>query len=469
MTIEEKYKIQYINEKRYYQVDIAEKLLILDETIPFLFKYKNIEIYESSWNKMALGIVTELDRLYPKNEEWFLGLSYWWSKTEVFSKVKRTNFTPYKNIFLNTNHNSTHSMMSIQCILMAFGVDLQECLFLIRRHPSSEPAEAREYFRNKTILAFRNSMIFRGFSNDGIDMAVKNVNAINKILDEIRSGYNDFFLFDDYYYFTNYKSKVMKRVKETFDSPKKVAIIEKTLNCLDEYYKNKRFYESIESINISPSLKDLIGDEIESLFNQLNDSVIVSSKLYAKMSFDYPDEMRSLGKLNNESDLYILARCYYSGRYFFEDHFISKENSSCLTNDQIIIHHIYSQDDININKLNSFISKMHLKKPNNYLSLMIECSDDFVQVDIDRMIRKDKMDISEEHIQKIRNELYYYIASFGPIISKTYVGYPSLPSLKFQWNKYLLVGIIRSYLKNEFSIRYEGNTYKAMEYIINLM
>ena len=43
-----KYKIRIINGKRYYEFDMTSGLTFLDETIPYYFKYKDIEIYSSA-------------------------------------------------------------------------------------------------------------------------------------------------------------------------------------------------------------------------------------------------------------------------------------------------------------------------------------------------------------------------------------------------------------------------------------
>ena len=40
------------------------------------------------------------------------------------------------------------------------------------------------------------------------------------------------------------------------------------------------------------------------------------------------------------------------------------------------------------------------------------------------------------------------------------------PSLKYDWNKYLLVGIIRTYLSDIFSIDNTENTYHTTDFII---
>ena len=49
MTLEEKYGIVYVDGKRYYKFDMAEKMPFLDDTVPYMFEYKNIKIIESTW------------------------------------------------------------------------------------------------------------------------------------------------------------------------------------------------------------------------------------------------------------------------------------------------------------------------------------------------------------------------------------------------------------------------------------
>lgn len=149
MTLEEKYKIHYINGQRHYEFDMATELPWLEDTIPYLFKYKDIEIYNSAWNRITVEILAAIDNLYPKSEEDLLKIHYYWTKTDVFSREKKTNFIQYKNLYVNTNHTASHAMMNIQGLLKAYGVPLDECQFIIRRHISAEPSEVREYYKNK--------------------------------------------------------------------------------------------------------------------------------------------------------------------------------------------------------------------------------------------------------------------------------------------------------------------------------
>lgn len=89
MTIEEKYKIIYDNNKRYYIFDMLMKILILDNTVPYLFRYNDIEIYESSWNKMTVRILKEIDERNPKSNEELLSIKYYWLNKMFFLQLRK--------------------------------------------------------------------------------------------------------------------------------------------------------------------------------------------------------------------------------------------------------------------------------------------------------------------------------------------------------------------------------------------
>ena len=469
-SLMDKYNLFFINGRRYYEFDMTTKLPVLENTIPYLFRYKDIEIYESSWNKMAVRIVEELDKMCPKSESYLLGLQYWWSKSEVFSSKPRRNFSAYKSLFLNTNHTSTHAMMSIQCLLEAFGIPASSCYFAIRKHPIAEPFSIRTYFINKTINGFKNCMIFRGFSQKRVDTAVNNFKVINQLLGMVSQGYDNFFLFDEYYNFLNYKIKVIQKAKDKFfSSEKNIEATIKTLNRLEEYYKNQEFYDSVTQHEIDENFKTELKEEIDYLFESLNTSVITIGKLYARMSIVHTDSLDALGVFNNTADLFRFVTAYFEKDYYYKKPFISKDKEIKLENDDIIVSYAYDQDEISVTKLNNYANKMHLKKLMNYLAFFIDISDDYVQVDQERVIRKEVFDLDEDKLDKIEKELIYHIKSFGNIDSETFAGYSSLPNIGRMWNKYLLLGVVRSYLNDTFGIDYSNGTYKTFTFTISLL
>ena len=242
-----KYNMHYINGKRYYEFDMTEPLPILEETVPYLFRYKDIEVRSMSWNKMTIAILTELDKISPKTEQELLAISYDWTKAVIFSKTPRTNYSPYKNLYLHTNHTSTHSMMNIQGLLKEYGIPLSECFFLIRRHFVSEPEEVKIAIRNNTISEFSRFLRDIKLGENQISTVISNFAIINKYLSKVSPGYNDFLLFDDYQYFANYKDKVLQYLSNTKHysmADAKYRVIAKCLNYLERFYRYRQFIKS---------------------------------------------------------------------------------------------------------------------------------------------------------------------------------------------------------------------------------
>lgn len=468
VTIEDKFGIQYFNKKRYYKYDLSPELMVLGDTIPYFFEYNGKRIYESAWNRLTVKILEMLDSINPLPNETLLALEYKWSKTVVFSETKRTNFLPFKDIFINTNHTATHAGMNIQLLLKTYGVDPADCIFYIRRHPVAEPAEAREYYRNQNIEAFRKCLELNGRSPKTIDVVIGNFNTINKFLAHGSTGFNDFFLFDDYYYFLNYKIKTLEYVKSHYQGTKYESATKTGLSLLDDFYKHRDFYLNISQINCNDEFKELIASEIDFLFSSLKSNIISVSKLYARMIMLYEEEMESLGTFNNVSDFYTLVEVLLHDKYFFNKPFISIDEDASLENDDIIMNYALTLSEFTSKILNEYIDKMHLKKLNNYVEFMENCSDYFVQIGVDKMIDKDKFQIDSYELERISKSIRYYINSFGIINTSTYSDYDSLPSMESEWNKYLLAGIVRTFLSSDFKVENTGGSFKTTDYIISL-
>ena len=182
----------------------------------------------------------------------------------------------------------------------------------------------------------------------------------------------------------------------------------------------------------------------------------------------YREEMSKLGNLNNPNEFFQVCELLLSRKYVFEKPFISRTKGILLSNDELMTSYAYTQEKITVSMLTKYADKMHFKRIDNILKCFIDVSEQYVQVSIDTLIDKDSLDISNDFIEKIRREIVYYINSFGPIETSKYVGYAVLPSIDLKWNKYLLVGIIRTYLNDELKIEYTDNTYNKTDFIIKI-
>ena len=284
----------------------------------------------------------------------------------------------------------------------------------------------------------------------------------------MKTAFDDFYLFDDFSYFMNYKSKFLEHIKDKYASNEKfVKACEVNLSYLESFYKNRYVLEKIDNINIE-TFKEKLVHESNLLFDSLGTMVISSHKLYGVMRLKHRDEMLKLGELNNPSVFFQVCELLLSRKYVFEKPFISKSKTLSLTNDELMMRYAYSQQKITVASLTKYADKMHFKKIDSILKFFVAISEQYVQVSIDTLIDKDLLNISDDLVEKIRKEIVYYINSFGPIETSKYVGYSVLPSIELKWNKYLLIGIVRTFLNDELKIEYTEKAYNKTDFIITL-
>jgi hypothetical protein len=218
---------------------------------------------------------------------------------------------------------------------------------------------------------------------------------------------------------------------------------------------------------VDSSLIEEIRSELSSLFNKMDSRIILSSKLYSRMSILHKTSLTKLGKYNNAEGIYIICSVFLKKEYFFSFPYISKEQIKSITNDQIIEAYARTFDFFSIGDVNQYIENMHLKKMDSYLDFIFMLSDEYIQVSQDVLVTKDKMNIDNSILNEIKKDLVFYINSFGPLDSETYQGYSSLPSIPdYEWNKFLLSGIANAYYKDELVVKPCTNNYKKYSFMI---
>jgi len=439
---------------------------ILDYTVPFYFEYENIKIYENSWNRLTEDILIAIDCLNPKTTEELLKFKYEWSKQDVFSKTQQVNFTFFKGIYLNTNHSATRAFMNIKYLLTKYNVDLSKCILIIRKHPAAENIEVKTYYRNNTIEEFTRFLQLNNKSQKTIDSIIRTIETLNKVLKMLSTSFNDFFLFEnEYYLFQKAQEQTLEKCKRIYyGREKNIEIAKYALNYLEIFYRKRDFYKKLSLIILPCNFKETIENEINYLFDKLNTEIITSAKLYSRMCILHSENMQMLGCLENEKDFYTLAELLLRKKYFFNNSFITRNKTEQSSNEKLIIEYATQLDIFSISDLNTYIEKMRLQKLDNYLNLMKKFSNDYVQIDEETMIKKDKFLISKKELNQIEKELLFYVNSFGKIKSKTFVGYSNLPNLSYKWNKYLLLGIVNTFFRGNFIIRYIGKSYKTIDF-----
>ncbi len=222
----------------------------------------------------------------------------------------------------------------------------------------------------------------------------------------------------------------------------------------------------LKNMSISESTINLIDENINYLFKSLNEKVIHTSKLYARLKIMHSEIFNELPLIKDSFSLFSLVSVIFKDKYKFRRPYISCDENLELSKSAILNNFIFTQQKINPDIIENYLSKMHLTQLYSYLNLLIDISDSFVQVNKNTAYKKELLEINDSQLEELKYELNYYINSFGPIDTRKYNDYINLPKLKIGWNKYLLVGIVRTYFSDYYSIKYTETTYDATDFII---
>lgn len=205
---------------------------------------------------------------------------------------------------------------------------------------------------------------------------------------------------------------------------------------------------------------------IDNVFNLLGTDVTSSRKIYARLSITNRNLLDRLKIAQDNFSTFSLIKYLFKGQYGFNRPIITKDVNSDINSYNVIVNYIQSLDTFNLKTIKNYVAKMNIRGLYSYLSFMEDMSDEYVQYNIETMIKKDKFDISINELVQIDNLLKLMIERFNKIDTTSFSGYMMLPKLKYHWNKYLLVGIIRSYFPNEYEIENTSNFYDQTDFII---
>lgn len=234
-------------------------------------------------------------------------------------------------------------------------------------------------------------------------------------------------------------------------------------NILNHSY-GRKFY-NVNKLKISEEFISTSEKEIEYLLRTLKTDVITSDKIYSRMRIMHKDLLKDLTIIDNHFALFSLYNYIFKDKYNFKRPYIYIGDID-VTHDLIINNYVDTLPWFNLNKINSYTDKMNMRGLYSYLEFMISKSDTYVQINIDTCIKKESFNIDNSILDKIKYELDYYLNSFGNISSEKLNILNYLPKLKYAWNKYLLIGIIRSYLFKDYEIEYTDTMYNKTEFII---
>lgn len=219
----------------------------------------------------------------------------------------------------------------------------------------------------------------------------------------------------------------------------------------------------LSKLNIDDNTKEELKKFIDNQFNLLNSNLISSKKIYARLLLTNKDLYKKLNLKNGHFQLFSMMKILYP-EFYYHRPFISTEDTTVNTNYSVIRNHIEKYEKFNIKTVQDYQRKMNITGIYNYLQFMEDMSDDYVQIDINTMLKKDKLDISSSELENIKKSIDLILNNFDNISTENFRGYSLLPKIKYGWNKYLLIGILRTFYSDDYEITNTGNKYSNTDF-----
>lgn len=215
--------------------------------------------------------------------------------------------------------------------------------------------------------------------------------------------------------------------------------------------------------NIDEFTKNEFKKFIDDLFTSLDTKILTSKKIYAKLQLTNKELFEKLNLTNGHFELFSIVQAIYNN-YYYSRPYIFLEENAYNTRSSIVQDYVRQYDSFNFKMIQDYQSKMNIGGLYSYLEFMENMSDEYVQVDIDEMVKIEKLNLDEITIHEIKKVIDLILDNFDVIETTKFNGYSLLPKISYVWNKYLLVGIIRSYLSEYYDIKNTENMYSNTDF-----
>lgn len=226
-------------------------------------------------------------------------------------------------------------------------------------------------------------------------------------------------------------------------------------------------YIYIDKLNITEETKKELKEYIDSLFVALDSKIVTSKKLYASLAIKNKELLKKLHITAKFGDyeLYFIIKYLFKNDYYYSRPIISLEENSTVSEYALLQEYVKRFDKFNFEDVKSYLRKMNFGPLYSYLNFIEDMSELFVQINRDSMIKKEKLNLTNEKLKGI-HDFVEMIVGKKELRLDNFDGYFMLPKIEKPWNKYLLVGIIRSYFDEEFEVENTTNQYFSTDFIV---
>jgi hypothetical protein len=146
--------------------------------------------------------------------------------------------------------------------------------------------------------------------------------------------------------------------------------------------------------------------------------------------------------IENHIALFSMLEYLFKEEYKFSRPYIASKNNIAITSDSIIREFVSTFDELSIAELKNFIDNNHIEIT-NFSALIDRLGDKFIRADRDFLIARDKLNLSDNMVNRIEETLLAIMGTKSYISVRLLDDFLFFPSMGIRWTPYLLVSIIK--------------------------
>ena len=238
----------FLGKKRFYRIDLKIKEYNFENTTPYMLRIDSKVFNDTKWTSLLFNLAKYLFENNQKDRNDLLNIKVDWGKQELFTLTPKSNhvFFAY-DVYINLNNTALHSVWTIQLLLKARNIDLENCEFIIHRLPDTEPKDVIELVTKERIDDFKGFLMFsKGYDQEKANIAEKvllNANYLYEKHLSNKSGYSNFIVIDDFLIFKNYIKKFYtflenRYITASIETRKKIKIYKGITSLYEVFLKD---------------------------------------------------------------------------------------------------------------------------------------------------------------------------------------------------------------------------------------
>lgn len=193
-------------------------------------------------------------------------------------------------------------------------------------------------------------------------------------------------------------------------------------------------------------------------FREMKSRVLSAKIVYSQLRLLEPELFLKIIGISEYEGFWNYLKQNYEGKLYFSKSFISDVP---FTNTlEVTENYLRTLERFDNKTIIEFESRIGLESSKGSGIFINKLSDDFVQIDETMMIKKEIFNIDNVLLKRIRNTLDLFFRNNEALDTRKFKAYFTFPEIPgYEWSKYLLAGITRTYFNEYFRVDKVSNDY----------